>query len=636
MSSVVPRKPRKGKSLAETNPSLAAEWHSSNPFGPECVSPGSHYVAKWVCVKDARHVYPSRVLHRTHGRGCGVCHGTLVLKGVNDIPTTHPELAAQWSVNNTADIRTVSFGSNSDFLWVCAYGHEYPMSPNKKSALGYGCPVCSGDRVIVGVNDLATTHPDLAQEVHHDSAMSAREVTQGSGKLLTWQCTAHPAHKWNAAVSSRVRGTGCPICSGHLVVRGVNDLITTHPHLAAHWHPSSPPMTRFHEGSRTLLEWLCPEGHTTTAIVRNRARRGQGCSVCSGALIVTGVNDLATRNPSLAEEWHPDNETRANEVALNSNSRVKWQCLKNADHVWEASPNGRVRNGCPHCVRNTFTSKGEKGLASWVTRTLPNAKVMRNARSVVKGHELDIYVPHLSLAIEFNGNYYHSDRFRAATYHRDKYTDCQASGVRLVQITECQWESSAEAVKALLIPLLLQPRVDHTEMVAKAVPPLVAKEFHSTHALLDADPKGESVGVFHGGTLISVTTVAEAEEASEVVAHTSSVSNSGDALREACAYAERRILRASEWLARSNAMVSDGGEFLAAGFTSVQNLDLSYKLLHRRVLRGAEEYPKSRFKEDPALRFQAGLTVKQLCELNNIPRVYDAGGTLFTRGSFNE
>lgn len=358
--------------------------------------------------------------------------------------------------------------------------------------------------------------------------------------------------------------------------------------------------------------------------------------MCSGTLVVSGVNDLATRNPSLAAEWHPDNETRANEVALNNNSRIKWKCLKNADHVWEASPNGRARTGCPHCARNTFTSNGEKDLASWVAHILPNTKVTRNARSIVKGHELDVYVPHLSLAIEFNGNYYHSDRFRAAAYHRDKYTDCQASGVRLVQITECQWEFRAEAVKSLLTPLLLQTRVDPMEMVAKTVTPLVAEEFHAAHALLGANPEGESVGVFHGGTLISVTTVAAVGGVAEVVAHTSSVNNSGDALRKACAHAERRILRASEWRARSNAMVSDGGEFLTAGFTSVQNLDLSYKLFHRRELRGAGEYPKFRFKEDPSLRFQTGLTVQQLCELNNIPRVYDAGGTLFTRGSFNE
>ena len=171
-------------------------------------------------------------------------------------------------------------------------------------------------------------------------------------------------------------------------------------------------------------------------------------------------------------------------------------------------------------------------------------------------------------------------------------------------------------------------------MTAKSVKASVASEFHASHALLDVVPKGDSVGVFHGNTLVAVTTISVRGGVAKVVAHTASLYNSGDALMKSCRHVESRNPRISEWRAHSDSMVSDGREFIAAGFTYVQNTELSYKLFHRKELRDAKEYPKSRFKSDPSLKFHDGLTVKQLCELNNISRVYDAGGRLFTRGKF--
>ena len=50
----------------------------------------------------------------------------------------------------------------------CGYvlwGHEWQATVNDRST-GYGCPVCSGNTVLAGYNDLATTHPELAKQWH--------------------------------------------------------------------------------------------------------------------------------------------------------------------------------------------------------------------------------------------------------------------------------------------------------------------------------------------------------------------------------------------------------------------------------------------------------------------------------------
>lgn len=70
-----------------------------------------------------------------------------------------------------------------------------------------GCPACAGKVVIVGWNDLATTHPDLAIEASFDPTT----VTAGSNKRLNWECSE--AHRWTARPIARSRGRGCPECA---------------------------------------------------------------------------------------------------------------------------------------------------------------------------------------------------------------------------------------------------------------------------------------------------------------------------------------------------------------------------------------------------------------------------------------
>ena len=65
--------------------------------------------------------------------------------------------------------------------------------------------------------------------------LSPQEVCSGSNRKVWWICQY--GHEWEAAVKSRVRGAGCPFCSNRIIYKG-NDLRSTHPLLAAQWHPS--------------------------------------------------------------------------------------------------------------------------------------------------------------------------------------------------------------------------------------------------------------------------------------------------------------------------------------------------------------------------------------------------------------
>lgn len=155
------------------------------------------------------------------------------------LASVHPELIPEWSEKNlplTPD--KITFGSNKRVWWKGACGHEWETSVKARSK-GEKCPICSGARVIEGINDLATLKPLLAQEWSEKNELKPTEVSVASHKKIIWKCKH--GHEWEASVKSRtVNGTGCPYCSHNKVLAGFNDLASQYsssqkglPHLPA-------------------------------------------------------------------------------------------------------------------------------------------------------------------------------------------------------------------------------------------------------------------------------------------------------------------------------------------------------------------------------------------------------------------
>ena len=317
--------------LTVTHPELAAQAHG---WDPSTRTAGSDKKLSWQCA--AGHVWEATVGNRVAGTGCPYCSGRKVLKGLNDLATTHPELAAQVI---EGDPTKVSAGSHRKLRWLCDEGHEWQGSISDRAKPGgTRCPICSGQRVHSGFNDLATTHPELAAQARD---WDPTTVNAGSNKKRWWRCKQ--GHEWEATPNTRSRGRGCPYCSGNRVLAGFNDLATTHPELAAQalgWEP-----TRVSAGSNVKARWQCEEGHEWQAAVKNRIR-GRGCPVCSNREALAGYNDLATRYPELAKQalgWDPTT------VPAGSSRKLAWRCERG--HQWEAVVASRVDGrGCPFCV----------------------------------------------------------------------------------------------------------------------------------------------------------------------------------------------------------------------------------------------------------------------------------------------
>ena len=283
--------------------------------------------------------------------------------GFNDLATVNPVLAAQWHPTKNGSLKPSDIlpGSSRKVWWRCEKGHEWEanVSSRASKSKATGCPYCGNSKVLPGFNDLATTNPDLAAQWHPEKngGLKPNEVMAGSGKKVWWRC--EKGHEWQATIANRAKGTGCPYCCGRTAARGVNDLATKRPDLAAQWHPTKNGELTPKDvtaGSKRKVWWRCERGHEWQAAVNGRAgSRATGCPYCGNSKVLPGFNDLATTHPRLAAEWHPtkNGPLTPADVMAGSSRKIWWRCDKG--HEWEANVSSRASKskatGCPECSR---------------------------------------------------------------------------------------------------------------------------------------------------------------------------------------------------------------------------------------------------------------------------------------------
>ena len=278
------------------------------------------------------------------------------------------ELLRQWDANKNLALspRDVSYGSKRSVWWCCDRGHQW-QAIVKSRVEGSGCPVCTHRRVEAGENDLGILYPLMAAQWHpsKNGALSPRDILAATHRKVWWRC--EKGHEWQANVESRSKGgAGCPFCTGKRPISGETDLMTLFPVLACWWHPTKNGVLRASDvtaNSNRKVWWRCGLGHEWQATVASMTRLGRGCPYCSGRKVLAGYNDLATREPKLAAQWHPtlNGNLTAQMVTVGSHRKAWWQCPEG--HVWQSaiySRAGKQKCGCPICSGKRKTGRMER------------------------------------------------------------------------------------------------------------------------------------------------------------------------------------------------------------------------------------------------------------------------------------
>ena len=359
--------------LATVHPELAKEWHptKNGELTPHDIIGGSNKKVWWQCsLGHEWEVSPDvRVVDKT---GCPYCANKKVLPGFNDLATVNPGLAAEWHPTKNSNLKPeqVTVSSGKKVWWWCDKGHEWQAVVADRTA-GKGCPICAGQQILPGFNDLATVNPEVAKEWHptKNGALLPSAVAPRSNKKVWWlgKC----GHEWQAGTASRSRGDGCPICAGKQILPGFNDLATVNPELVKEWHPTkNGDLTpeQISANSHKAVWWLCSEGYEWQATPNERTSKKTGCPALANTKRQKSMNDtllkkkgcFAKAHPDLVAEWHPtkNGELTPELVTPGSMKRVWWRC-PNCGSEWQSSVANRHRGykNCPVCTHEKEISK---------------------------------------------------------------------------------------------------------------------------------------------------------------------------------------------------------------------------------------------------------------------------------------
>ena len=141
-------------------------------------------------------------------------------------------------------------------------------------------------------------------------------------------------------------------------LRGAQGLAILFPELAKQWSRKNGALlpTQVRPYSNKWVWWECRLGHSWQATPNSRLSHNSGCPYCANRKLLTGFNDLATRFPTIAAEWHPslNGDLTPEQVLVGSHEKAWWRCAEG--HVWKAviaSRTGKQKCGCPVCAGNT-------------------------------------------------------------------------------------------------------------------------------------------------------------------------------------------------------------------------------------------------------------------------------------------
>lgn len=129
---------------------------------------------------------------------------------------------------------------------------------------------------------------------------------------------------------------------------------------------------------------------------------------------------------------------------------------------------------------------------------------------IVRGYrdklEIDIYLPELKLGLEFNGIYWHSDKYKDKNYHSDKTKYFLEKGIRIIHIWEDDWSFNCDILKSQIKNWLGKNETNIFARRCKVVQLKSVSNFLNNNHVQGFDRSSLKLGLYYNDELVSVMT----------------------------------------------------------------------------------------------------------------------------------
>jgi hypothetical protein len=185
-----------------------------------------------------------------------------------------------------------------------------------------------------------------------------------------------------------------------------------------------------------------------------------------------------------------------------NNYEIKTELLRLRYHRYKVEP----CLSCNPLASYKYTSQNE--IYEFLRLHLLESEIIKSDREVLNGREIDILVPHLNLAIEFNGLYWHSELYKSKEYHLEKKIKSEQKGINLIHIWEDDWIYKKDIVKSRILNTikLNGEKIWARKCEIRVVSTGDSKKFNETNHLQGNINASYKIGLYYKNELVSLMT----------------------------------------------------------------------------------------------------------------------------------
>lgn len=334
-------------------PEIAKEWDNikNGNVLPCMVIPGSHTKYWWLC--PFGHSYKASPENRTkaHGTGCPIC--------ANEQQSSFPEQAIFYYLKQQfplAQNRALIDGKEIDiYIPEEKIGIEYDgkrwhtLEIREKEKLKDNFFLDKGIRIIRVKEYIKTEEID---DLPDTIWINERKNKYRNIEYALQEIIAHLNCK-NVNFTVDLENDNVNIMKMYVTSRKANSLAVLRPDIANEWNSEkngvvSPEQVTVSSGKK--FWWICSLGHEYQMSVDSRTH-GSKCPYCTGKRLLKGFNDLETRYPQIAAEWHlvKNDDLSPSDVLPGTLKKVWWKCSNNHEYYTSISSRTNCKSGCPYC-----------------------------------------------------------------------------------------------------------------------------------------------------------------------------------------------------------------------------------------------------------------------------------------------
>lgn len=380
--------------------------------------------------------FKSTLKNHLKGRGCPACGN--IKKGLSKKKNAFKNFVEKSNQihGNLYDYSKVNYtGVKDEVVIVCSFHGDFLQTPDVHLR-GSGCPECGKVKSAEKRKITFEEFKRRSKELHGDKyTYTTIDGVENKTEII---CPIHGS--FFQIASLHMTGSGCPLCSNK---RASEKMRITFEEFKNRAEKKFNNKFQYKYHNKTEAKITCPVHGEFIWGFKAHLRSKEGCKDCIVPKLYSTTEEFIKK----ARKIHGDKYSYEKSIYSGAVKNTIITCKKHGDFYQTAYNHINLKCGCPSC--RSPISKPQQIIVDKLKEL--NVEFIANDRKLINPYELDILIPSKNIAIEVNGLWYHSSKYKNKNYHNEKFLQCEKKGVKLLQF----WDSDIKEKESLVLNMVL-------------------------------------------------------------------------------------------------------------------------------------------------------------------------------------